>query len=44
VLARDDPEFDRLWRLVNDHNAGRYDAYQGKTGRQIPLVALTPKS
>jgi deazaflavin-dependent oxidoreductase (nitroreductase family) len=44
VLARDDPEFDRLWRLVNDHNAGRYDAYQGKTDRQIPLVALTPNS
>jgi deazaflavin-dependent oxidoreductase (nitroreductase family) len=44
VLTRDDPEFDRLWRLVNDHNAGRYDAYQGKTDRQIPLVTLTPKT
>lgn len=43
VLTRDDPEFDRLWRLVNDRNAGRYDAYQAKTDRQIPLVALTPK-
>jgi hypothetical protein len=29
--------------LVNDKNAGRYDAYQRQTDRQIPLVALTPR-
>ncbi len=44
VLSHDDPEFDRLWRLVNDKNSGRYDAYQRKTDRQIPLVALTPRA
>jgi F420H(2)-dependent quinone reductase len=42
VLAHDDPEFARLWKLANDSNARRYDAYQRKTDREIPLVALTP--
>ncbi|HUY59266.1 MAG TPA: nitroreductase family deazaflavin-dependent oxidoreductase [Solirubrobacteraceae bacterium] len=35
------PDYARLWKLVNDENAGRYDAYQKKTTRPIPLVALT---
>lgn len=43
VLGHEDPEFARLWRLVNDRNSGRYDAYQRQTDRQIPLVALTPR-
>jgi deazaflavin-dependent oxidoreductase (nitroreductase family) len=43
VLHHEDPEFARLWGLVNDKNAGRYDAYQRQTDRQIPLVALTPR-
>lgn len=42
VLERDDPDFDRLWRLVNEKNGGRYDGYQAKTSRPIPLVVLTP--
>ncbi|HEX3802197.1 MAG TPA: nitroreductase family deazaflavin-dependent oxidoreductase [Solirubrobacteraceae bacterium] len=42
VINHNDPEFARLWELVNERNAGRYDAYQKKTERQIPLVALTP--
>jgi F420H(2)-dependent quinone reductase len=36
-----DPGYGRLWRLVNDKNGNRYDAYQKKTTRPIPLVALT---
>lgn len=44
VLGHDDPDFARLWKLVNDHNSGRYDEYQRKTDRPIPLVALTPRS
>ncbi len=44
VLGRDDPEFTRLWQLVNAKNSNRYDAYQRKTDRPIPLVALTPKA
>lgn len=41
VIEHDDPDFARLWKLVNDHNSGRYDEYQRKTDRPIPLVALT---
>jgi deazaflavin-dependent oxidoreductase (nitroreductase family) len=42
VVAKGDPEYDRLWRLVNDKNGNRYDAYQRKTERPIPLLTLTP--
>jgi deazaflavin-dependent oxidoreductase (nitroreductase family) len=42
VLNKDDPDFQRLWRLVNDNNSDRYDGYQQKTERPIPLVVLTP--
>lgn len=42
VLREGDPDFARLWQLVNDNNAGRYDGYQAKTGRRIPLVVLSP--
>ena len=41
-IGHDDPEFARLWKLVNDNNGGRYDAYQRRTTRPIPVVALTP--
>jgi deazaflavin-dependent oxidoreductase (nitroreductase family) len=40
-IRPDDPDYARLWKLVNDRNANRYDAYQAKTTRQIPLVALS---
>ena len=43
VLQREDPEFERLWQLVNAKNSNRYDAYQSKTERPIPLVALSPR-
>jgi deazaflavin-dependent oxidoreductase (nitroreductase family) len=36
-----DPDYGRLWQLVNDKNSNRYDEYQKKTTRPIPLVALT---
>jgi deazaflavin-dependent oxidoreductase (nitroreductase family) len=36
-----DPDYAHLWKLVNDNNGDRYDAYQKKTTRPIPLVALT---
>ena len=44
VIGHDDPEFRRLWTLADEKNSGRYDAYQRKTNRQIPLVALTPET
>ncbi|TFV57508.1 nitroreductase family deazaflavin-dependent oxidoreductase [Mycobacterium sp. PS03-16] len=39
-----DPDFDRLWRIVNDMkgNANRYIGYQKRTSRPIPVVVLTP--
>jgi deazaflavin-dependent oxidoreductase (nitroreductase family) len=42
VVGHDDAGFDRLWRLVNENNKGRYDRYQAKTERQIPIVVLSP--
>ena len=43
VLEQGDPDYDRLWRVVNDNNRHRYDSYQKMTSRPIPLVVLTPK-
>jgi deazaflavin-dependent oxidoreductase (nitroreductase family) len=42
-IGRGDPDYARLWKLVNDKNGNRYDAsYQKKTTRPIPLVAPDP--
>jgi deazaflavin-dependent oxidoreductase (nitroreductase family) len=41
VLEHGDPDYDRLWRLVNEKNHGRYDAYQAGTARPIPLVVVS---
>src|SRR3954454_18223297 len=41
-LAPPDPDYARLWKVVNDGNRGRYDEYQTKTSRSIPVVVLTP--
>jgi deazaflavin-dependent oxidoreductase (nitroreductase family) len=43
VIGHDDPDFARVWKLVNDGNSQRFAAYQQKTTRQIPVVALTPR-
>jgi deazaflavin-dependent oxidoreductase (nitroreductase family) len=40
-IGRDDPDYARVWKLANDKNSNRYDAYQKKTTRPIPVVALT---
>jgi len=42
VVERGDPDFDRLWKLVNENNKDRYTAYQESTSRPIPVVSLTP--
>lgn len=42
VIEAGDPGYPRLWELMNETNHRRYDAYQAKTSRQIPLVAVTP--
>lgn len=41
-IGAGDPDYARLWKLANDKNSNRYDGYQKKTTRPIPLVALTP--
>lgn len=38
----DSRERSRLWPLVNQNNSNRYDGYQAKTSRQIPVVVLSP--
>jgi deazaflavin-dependent oxidoreductase (nitroreductase family) len=42
AVERGEEEYDRLWKAVNDVNRGRYDRYQAKTSRPIPLVRLAP--
>ena len=42
VVESTDPDFDRLWRIVNENNRDRYNAYQKGTSRPIPVVAITP--
>jgi deazaflavin-dependent oxidoreductase (nitroreductase family) len=38
----EDPDYARLWQIVNKNNADRYTAYQKKTSRPIPVIVLTP--
>jgi deazaflavin-dependent oxidoreductase (nitroreductase family) len=42
ILEPPDPDYDRLWKIVNENNRDRYTAYQEKTSRPIPIIALTP--
>jgi deazaflavin-dependent oxidoreductase (nitroreductase family) len=42
VVEPPDPEYPRLWALVNRVNHGRYDGYQRRTTRPIPLAVLSP--
>lgn len=37
-------DFERLWKLVNENNHDRYIAYQARTDRRIPVVAISPSS
>jgi F420H(2)-dependent quinone reductase len=42
IVGRSDPNYERLWRIVNENNRDRYSGYQRKTSREIPVVAITP--
>ena len=42
VVEPSDPDYDRLWKIVNENNKDRYSAYQEQTDRPIPVVAITP--
>jgi deazaflavin-dependent oxidoreductase (nitroreductase family) len=37
-----DPDYDRLWKIVNENNKDRYTAYQKMTSRPIPVVVVKP--
>jgi F420H(2)-dependent quinone reductase len=39
----DSPDYARLWQIVNKVNGNRYEGYQTKTSRPIPVIALTPR-
>ena len=41
-IGAGDPDYARLWRIVNVNNANRYDGYQARTDRPIPVIRLTP--
>jgi F420H(2)-dependent quinone reductase len=42
VVETSDPDYEQLWRIVNENNRDRYTAYQTQTSRQIPVIAVTP--
>jgi deazaflavin-dependent oxidoreductase (nitroreductase family) len=42
IVEPTDPEYDRLWSLVNKNNRDRYTAYQKQTARAIPVIVVTP--
>src|SRR5882757_176017 len=42
VVEPSDPDYTRLWKIVNEKNGDRYIAYQKETSRPIPVVVITP--
>ena len=44
IVTADDPGYPRLWQLVNANNHRRYDGYQAKTSRKIPVIVVSPTS
>jgi F420H(2)-dependent quinone reductase len=43
IVEPSDPSYDRLWKVVNANNRDRYTAYQQKTTRPIPVIAIAPE-
>jgi deazaflavin-dependent oxidoreductase (nitroreductase family) len=44
VVQPSDPDYPRLWKIVNENNGDRFAAYQRETSRPIPVVVITPAS
>jgi F420H(2)-dependent quinone reductase len=42
IVEPSDPDYERLWKIVNDGNHDRYIAYQKQTARAIPVIVLRP--
>ncbi len=43
IVLPGEPDRDRLWKLADNNNGGRYTQYQTHTTRPIPVVVLTPR-
>ena len=41
IVEPSDPDYDRLWKIVNENNSDRYSGYQKMTDRPIPVVVLS---
>jgi deazaflavin-dependent oxidoreductase (nitroreductase family) len=44
VVEPGDPDYDHMWKIVNENNRDRYTAYQEQTSRPIPVVAIAPRA
>ena len=42
IVEPSDPDYERLWQIVNENNRDRYRGYQKLTSRPIPVIAITP--
>ena len=42
IVEPTDPDYDRLWGVVNKNNGDRYSAYQKQTARAIPVIVVAP--
>lgn len=40
----DDTDYQRLWEIVNKNNSNRYNGYQRRTSRPIPVIELRSTS
>jgi hypothetical protein len=38
-----DPDYARLWQIVNKNFSDHYEVYQRRTSRPIPVLVLTPR-
>lgn len=43
VVGPSDPDYGRMWKIVNENNKDRYSAYEKMTSRPIPVVAISSK-
>lgn len=43
IVEPTSPDYERMWKLVNENNHDRYAGYEKMTSRPIPVVAVTPR-
>ena len=41
IVDASDPDYARLWQVVNENNHDRYNGYQRQTSRPIPVVVVS---